>query len=325
MKKIFTLIAAVMMAVGASAQEIVEIPLENAEKWSAGWEADVTFNDGIVSCSIHDNQYGAAGLWLGNEDWSGYSSLTVVMESFSSGWGQIIVKDVNDKEITAGLGQTATQKSFSIDLSKLEANVKQVCFQSAPNGVFSFSRVYLTPKVEYDEPKELTPDEYNNIYSSQFVGLSDFAKIVFTYTTEGELVKNDGSGDSVVGWGTGALQSCTGQNICNINLKALGDNELSFVFSELKPYLDMGPSQYNTYGLNWYFYAQGKATTKMKKVVAYQVKGFNGEGYKDPAVTNAIQTVETKSQNSGVMYNIAGQRVQNAKGIVIKNGKKFVF
>lgn len=38
----------------------------------------------------------------------------------------------------------------------------------------------------------------------------------------------------------------------------------------------------------------------------------------------AIKTVNTDVEDN-VMYNIAGQRVQNAKGIVIKNGKKFVF
>ncbi len=41
-------------------------------------------------------------------------------------------------------------------------------------------------------------------------------------------------------------------------------------------------------------------------------------------VPTAIQNVETAAE-SNVMYNIAGQRVQNAKGLVIKNGKKMIF
>lgn len=38
-----------------------------------------------------------------------------------------------------------------------------------------------------------------------------------------------------------------------------------------------------------------------------------------------IHDVVLKADNANVMYNIAGQRVQNAKGIVIMNGKKVVF
>lgn len=38
----------------------------------------------------------------------------------------------------------------------------------------------------------------------------------------------------------------------------------------------------------------------------------------------AIKTVATKTLNDGIMYNLAGQRVNNAKGIVIINGKKVI-
>lgn len=44
----------------------------------------------------------------------------------------------------------------------------------------------------------------------------------------------------------------------------------------------------------------------------------------DTPIITAIQNVESATANN-VMYNIAGQRVQNAKGLVIKNGKKMIF
>ena len=40
--------------------------------------------------------------------------------------------------------------------------------------------------------------------------------------------------------------------------------------------------------------------------------------------TNAIVNVKANAAKSNVMYNLAGQRVSNAKGIVIKNGVKYV-
>ena len=64
---------------------------------------------------------------------------------------------------------------------------------------------------------------------------------------------------------------------------------------------------------------------KRLSVKAYEVVGFTGEGYKDPtSAGTGIENITAQPENTGVAYNIAGQRVNNsAKGLVIRNGKKF--
>lgn len=323
MKKIFTLIAAAMMAVCASAQDLVEIPIESAEQWSSGWKATVTYSNGIIYVENDPGEYGAAALWLGEADWSMYSSVSFVVESCTGGWGQIVINDVDGGTTTAGISSTNVQKTFTCDISNLKSKVKQLCLQSSPESKYSFSRVYLTPKVEFEAAKELLFDEWNNIYASEFRGLSDFAKIVFTFETEGELVNDEGK--DVTNWGTGAIQSCDGAvKVLDVPAAKIGTHTLTFTLMDLKNALNSGPSQYDTYGLNLYFYAQGHSTTKLVKVEAYQEKGFDGPGYQEPSSTSGINEIATK-KNADIMYNIAGQRVQNAKGLVIKNGKKMIF
>jgi len=289
MKKFFTLVASALLAVGAFAQEMeVDLPIESASQWSSGWASTVEFANGVITATngSGNNDYGAAAIWLGDVDWSEYASVTVVLESCSSGWGQIVVNGVGSQSLTSSFGQTSTQRSVSCDLSTLTENVKQLCIQSSPNSVYSFSRVYLTKKVEFDAPKVLEVDQYGNCYSAQFNGLSDYAKIVFTYETTGELVNDEGK--DVTGWGTGAIQSCNGTKVTDIPAKSIGTNTMTFTLSELKNALNDGPSQYGTYGINYYFYPQGHSESKFVKIEAYQEKGFTGVGYQAPSPTEAI-------------------------------------
>lgn len=175
-------------------------------------------------------------------------------------------------------------------------------------------------KEGYQDPVNITDkmDQYGNIESKYFNGFSDDAIIVFTWESTGDEAKGK------IGWGAGSLKSLDGTVDLEegFNIKNEGVNTVEKTLGEIKAALNAGPSEYNQYGINWNMWSFDGCTNTRVSVKIYEVEGFNGEGYKDP-VTTAIKNVETTAQNAA-MYNVAGQRVQNANGLVIINGKKYV-
>lgn len=317
MKKIFTLFAAMMLFVGGAplnAQNEVDIPLDN---WGWGFSCESSFADGVLTGTLTGN-YGAVSTgWNDGVDWSAYSKLTVVIESYNNDWGKVYFSDVDGKTVAEVSFSTIT-KSTAVNLSfddvsaeSLKA-VKQLAVQGKAAGdIIKISRVYLTEAVAYEtEGKEIAFDEWGNILASEFEGYSDNAKVVFTYTTTGELTNAEGS---IVGWGIGSISSIDKSvKVVDIPAKAIGDNEISFLLSDLKAALAAGPDEYSRYGLYWNMWPQGNSVNTRKCVMIYNVKGTG---------INAIEAA--KPVQSDVMYNLSGQKVgAGYKGIVIKNGKK---
>ena len=67
---------------------------------------------------------------------------------------------------------------------------------------------------------------------------------------------------------------------------------------------------------------QGGGETHESDIVWYTIIDSGEEPIEDPS---GISTVNANEQNGGKAYNMAGQLVkQGYKGIVVKNGKKFL-
>ena len=317
MKKLFTLIAALICAVCVNAAKEVDIDL--SQNWGWGWNATTNYdsNTGILTGNITGG-YGAISTgWDPATDWTKYGKLTVVIESYNNDWGKVYFQ-TDDNTLEKSFGKITSTTSVSIDIDPTLpwiTTVKQLAIQGKADGdVIKISRVYLTEAIEYETTgKSISFDEWGNINASEFDGYSDDAKVVFTYNTTGELVNDDNQ--SVVGWGTGSISSIDKKvEVAAVPVKALGDNEISFTLAELKDALASGPDDYNRYGLYWNMYAQGKSTSTRKSVMIYEVKSS------DPtAISNTL--APAKAENN-VRYNLLG--VKNGNGVYIMNGKKYL-
>lgn len=132
-------------------------------------------------------------------------------------------------------------------------------------------------------------------------------------------------------WGCGQLKSIDQSVDLNkaFPITALGDNSMVMKLGDIKHALNAGPDQYGRYGLYWNMWGQGDGavTATRVSVKAYEIAGFTGEGYKDPTsagTDTGIENITAQPEGNGAAYNIAGQRVNStAKGLVIRNGKKF--
>ena len=316
MKKIFTLIAMALMTISANAQKETDIPLD-ASKWAWGWNSTVDVTDGIMTISLTGDYGAGATGWNPTVDWTGYSKVCVVFESYTGGWGQIIIKFSDDTEITQTIGQMNSQTTVALDFEGNEKAkaVKQLSIQGATNNpVIKVSRVYLVEKLEYKEPVSIEIPENGIITSDKFANFSDAAKVVFTVNATGDALTG------YYGWGIGKIVSVDGSKQIggDYALKNEGDNVYTFTVKDLKPALE-APAKDGVQGIEWVLYGQGADKGNVftrKSLQVYEVKGY------DPT---KIKDIKTTTKKANVRYNLAGQQVdENYKGVLIENGKKFM-
>lgn len=319
MKKLYTLIAALVCAVCVNAATEDEIAL--SADWGWGWGKEdkkptASMDNGILVITYNTDGGYSTG-WNTPEDWSKYRSLSVVIESYDGDWGKIFFQNDNGN-LSNEFSKIESQQTITINIDATKdtwvSQVKQFAIQAKAGTTLKISRIYLTEALEYETTgKNISFDEWGNINASEFEGYSDNAKVVFKYNITGELVNDENQ--SVVGWGIGSIKSIDGKvEVANVSIKALGDNELTLTLSQIKEALASGPDDYNRYGLYWNMWPVGKSTPTRKSVVIYEVKS------NDPtAISNTI--APAKAENN-VRYNLLG--VKNGNGIYIMNGKKFL-
>lgn len=322
MKKIFTLIAVAMMALSANAQTETDIPL-NEGAWCWGWNSTVSVDAGVMTIQLTDN-YGAGGTgWDPAADWSGYAKICAVIESYTGGWGQLVVKFSDDTDVTQSFGTISSTTTVTLDFDgnpKAKA-VKSFAIQGGMNNpTIKVSRVYLLEKLNYQEPRDVeftvnedgsyafVPAEKLNIYT-------DAAKVEFTINAEGPTISN------YIGWGIGKFESAgAGVKIGgDFALKAPGDNTYVYTIKELRPAFEGDANGNGDKGLGWVMYGQGKPdnTFTYKSLKVYELEGV--------VIPDGIRAITTNEDVNAPMYNLAGQRVDASfKGVVIKNGKKVV-
>lgn len=283
MKKfLLSLVAVLGLSFGVQAAETEDVSIE-----TMGWSYNATYSyaDGIGTITITSDWGQASTGWDPVLDWSKYSKVTVVIESYANDWGKFYIKAKGDDAptIEKEFGTITSQTEVSLDLT-LDATVASGVYQLAIQGkskddVIKISKIYLTEAVEYAEGVNLTYDEWGNISASQFDGYSDDAKVVFTYNTTGTLTKGSGEDEvSVVCWGTGSISSWLAAEgadprsvaVCDVPVKALGDNTLSLTIAELKEALAF-EGEWGK-GIYWNMYPQGNSTSTRVSAVIYEVK-----------------------------------------------------
>ena len=326
MKKIFTLIVAFMAIFNtAKAEEIVLF--EGSEV--LGWGGCILPTSSITETK--DLTLNVTVEYSG--DWCQYC-----MASTVEGWPKI--QFCGAEFFTSGSFSTFTSgkvgestDSFDLTPEMIEAMKAggSVAFQGSadtstnPDAYIKLKKVTLTTKVNYEtEGRSIAFDEYGSILASAFNGLSDDAKIEFVYNIAGTI-------DKYMNWGCGQLKSIDQSVDLNkgFPITALGDNSMVMKLGDIKHALNAGPDQSGRYGLYWNMWGQGDGavTATRVSVKAYEIAGFTGEGYKDPTsagTDTGIENITVQPEGNGAAYNIAGQRVNStAKGLVIRNGKKF--
>ena len=151
MKKILLSFLCLIAAIVVNAQAEVDIPID--EGWGSAWNAEAQYADGILTITT-TGDYGAGGYNLNGADWSKYDALYLDIESHTAGWGQILVRDAEDKDIfsiVVGTISSKTTVKVAIDPSKASA-IGRICVQGAGAGdVYKISRIYLTEAVNYDD------------------------------------------------------------------------------------------------------------------------------------------------------------------------------
>lgn len=325
MKKIFTLIVALMAIFNtAKAEEIVLF--EGSQVLSYGGlrlpttsitaTSDLTLNITIA----HDGKWCQYAVCSNTEGWPKLALPGIAGECVQPG------------EMTGFTWGTPGTCTNSFDLTPehiaaLKAGGEMILQGGGGDdgGTITAKKVTITTKMNYvTEGRNIAFDEWGSILASEFNGLSDDAKIVFTYNCAGEV-------SEYPGWGCGQLKSIDQSIDLNRNfpMGPVGDNTETMTLADIKDALNAGPDQYGRYGLYWNVWGQGegKATVTRVSVKAYEVAGFTGEGYKDPTSAGSgtgIENITVQPEGNGAAYNIAGQRVNStAKGLVIRNGKKF--
>lgn len=325
MKKIFTLIVALMAIFNtAKAEEIVLF--EGSQVLSYGGlrlpTTSITATSGLtLNITVaHDGKWCQYAVCSNTEGWPKLALPGIAGEFVQPG------------EMTGFTWGTPGTCTNSFDLTPehiaaLKAGGEMI-LQGAggdDGGTITAKKVTITTKMNYvTEGRNISFDEWGSILASEFNGLSDDAKIVFTYNCAGEV-------SEYPGWGCGQLKSIDQSIDLNRNfpMGPVGDNTETMTLADIKDALNAGPDQYGRYGLYWNVWGQGegKATVTRVSVKAYELAGFTGEGYKDPTsagTDTGIENITAQPEGNGAAYNIAGQRVNStAKGLVIRNGKKF--
>lgn len=291
MKRLFTFLAAALMAVCADASVMIDECMAGAEYSYGGTWAGNWFNQGNMNKDVSEYDYvfikysgltGKIGFgivyseWQKKESWGDvfYTDATVLSEETG------VVGIALEKTKTYAVGIDNAENEFKGDI--YAKHVRQVYLQD--QGVASTIKVegiWYGSEAEYEEMKkagtpdygegkEISFDEWGNILASEFDGLSDEAKVEFTVLVEGEATNDNGS---IIGWGIGNIKSIKGDvNVGDLPLQKIGDNVYSFTMKQLRAALEDAPDQYDRQGLYWNVWNQGNATCSRKSVVAYDVK-----------------------------------------------------
>jgi hypothetical protein len=328
--------------------------------WGWGWSSTVEFADGIMTGTLTGDNGAISTGWSG-ADWSMYKYLVAVIESYSSTsdepYLQILAKGASDDKKAAyqAISETFTeQRTIVMELDPSCSNdVRQFWFQGKTTGdVIKVSKVYLTndkPAVDEggEEAKATTLIDYPTKNDGITLGSSNCTyanvtihnnnadaipgiKFANSYKTDGavntnkvELSVEGGfkSGDVITI--AGAFNNSDNTKKAAVDLFTLSGTTATVLFTT-NQFINGKDKEADpveqTYTLTadadkLYLGRNGNTATYVTLL-----KVTRG------GTTGIQQTIApAKVIENNVIYNLAGQRVnENYKGIVIKNGKKYI-
>lgn len=312
MKKFFTLVFGVLFAMCANAATLeIGEPSNNVKDGDNVW-----YDAATKTITFFEKWSYRPGWWLNSKDCSDYDEFVLEVENPD----QVTIQVVVEYEATDEAGKTISSIAQGHDAKitvPLNADYKKVvrqiylqCADDAPKSV-TFKNAYFQNAVELSEV-ELTLVEGHTILASEFDKYADDTKIKLSFENQTDPY------ESRKGWGIGGFANSDNWtptfNISAADGKAF---DVMVTVGDFKKAAKNGTDsyvdgQYHKAGVTFYIYNQ------CKLVGAYILLE------KDPSSGISNATILTPAKSTKI-YNLAGQQVDASyKGVVIKNGKKFV-
>lgn len=201
MKKFFTFFAAALMSVSMFGKTVQQdIPL-NAETWGWGYNSSLSFNDGVMTCTL-TGEWGAASTgWDPAIDLTGWDKIIILVEDMNGCDGEWFKlkaylrdnteSEQNQMEGLLGLDAEDRQQNYLvIDLHQDKAcditKARILAIQCQPNGaIFKISRVYLEKEEEEVEMEYFLIGSINGWNAES---LTDDLKFAANPNAEGEYM-----------------------------------------------------------------------------------------------------------------------------------------
>ena len=312
MKKFFTLVFGVLFAMCANAATLeIGEPSNNVKDGDYVW-----YDAATKTITFFEKWSYRPGWWLNSKDCSDYDEFVLEVENPD----QVTIQVVVEYEATDEAGKTISSIAQGHDAKitvPLNADYKKVvrqiylqCADDAPKSV-TFKNAYFQNAVELSEV-ELTLVEGHTILASEFDKYADDTKIKLSFENQTDPY------ESRKGWGIGGFANSDNWtptfNISAADGKAF---DVMVTVGDFKKAAKNGTDsyvdgQYHKAGVTFNIYNQ------CKLVGAYILLE------KDPSSGISNATILTPAKSTKI-YNLAGQQVDASyKGVVIKNGKKFV-
>ncbi|MBQ8714694.1 MAG: hypothetical protein IJ552_05720 [Prevotella sp.] len=248
MKKLFTLMAAALFAVSASADEVTL--KENVADGSTLTIAEIEAAGGADADLIT--------IYITNKSGESRAGWGAGGFGKSSGWDTAV-------EFTGQEGDSWTFEYTVADIKEVAGTDDGIRFRIWSD--YSIDKITLQPSITYGDAKAISFDETGFIAASEFAGLNEGAKIVITYNVAGDVT-------SYVGWGIGRLGSNddTGDGpsvtVLSFSSTALGDLEATCKYSDIKKALEATPDGVKA---TFWGFGDGKCTASLVKVEAFDV------------------------------------------------------
>ena len=312
MKKFFSLVFGVLFAMCANAATLeIGEPSNNVKDGDNVW-----YDAATKTITFFEKWSYRPGWWLNSKDCSDYDEFVLEVENPD----QVTIQVVVEYEATDEAGKTISSIAQGHDAKitvPLNADYKKVvrqiylqCADDAPKSV-TFKNAYFQNAVELSEV-ELTLVEGHTILASEFDKYADDTKIKLSFENQTDPY------ESRKGWGIGGFANSDNWtptfNISAADGKAF---DVMVTVGDFKKAAKNGTDsyvdgQYHKAGVTFNIYNQ------CKLVGAYILLE------KDPSSGISNATILTPAKSTKI-YNLAGQQVDASyKGVVIKNGKKFV-
>lgn len=312
MKKFFTLVFGVLFAMCANAATLeIGEPSNNVKDGDNVW-----YDAATKTITFFEKWSYRPGWWLNSKDCSDYDEFVLEVENPD----QVTIQVVVEYEATDEAGKTISSIAQGHDAKitvPLNADYKKVvrqiylqCADDAPKSV-TFKNAYFQNAVDLSEV-ELTLVEGHTILASEFDKYADDTKIKLSFENQTDPY------ESRKGWGIGGFANSDNWtptfNISAADGKAF---DVMVTVGDFKKAAKNGTDsyvdgQYHKAGVTFNIYNQ------CKLVGAYILLE------KDPSSGISNATILTPAKSTKIL-NLAGQQVDASyKGVVIKNGKKFV-
>ncbi len=312
MKKLFTLIAVALMATSVSADEVT--------LWEGSLKCDNWSAQGLLS---------DAGLELKDAGAQPGDKLKLYadLSSATEGWQLQVVEGHWDKDAEGNpvLYAAFTQANGDFADGTATFELTEACLTRAftkswwgnsfllnGTGGLVITKAALVRPVSYStEGKAVNFDASSGfIAASEFAGLHERSKVVFTYNVAADPADK-------AGWGIGRIGSNddTGSGpsvlVAEIPAKGIGEQTVTVLVSDINKALVATPD-----GILWNLWGlEGIPATRVKAEIFVATEDT-------PSGVKAVKAVKA---DNGALYNLAGQKVNDSyKGVVIMNGKKIV-